>query len=65
MGDSASKPRRGHKNPRHLPKVGTPANNAWEHRTRTALVFGSGTRSTLLIAAVIVAIIVLALSIAT
>ena len=32
MGSSTSKPRKGHKNPKHLPKVGTPENLEWRHQ---------------------------------
>ena len=44
MGSSKSKPRKGHKNPQHLPKVGTPENLAWRHdgeKSDTFGVFGS------------------------
>ncbi len=41
MGSSTSKPRKGHKNPRHLPKVGSPANEQWEHETHQSVMFGS------------------------
>ena len=32
MGSSTSKPRKGHTNPKHLPKVGTPENLEWRHQ---------------------------------
>ena len=40
MGRSTSKPRKGHEKPRHLPKVGSPANQQWEHETHKAVSFG-------------------------
>ena len=30
-----------HEKPRHLPKVGSPANQQWEHETHQGLEFGS------------------------
>ncbi len=53
MGSSTSKPRKGHKKPQHLPKVGSPANRKWEHETREKLVFGTGAQ------AVVVAVILI------
>jgi uncharacterized iron-regulated membrane protein len=41
VGSSKSKPRKGHKNPKHLPKVGSPANQQWEHEMHRKVVFGS------------------------
>ena len=41
MGSSTSKPRKGHQKPKHLPKVGTPANQQWEHETHESVMFGS------------------------
>lgn len=41
MGSSTSKPRKGHDHAQHLPKVGTPANQQWEHETHKQVVFGS------------------------
>ncbi len=41
MGSSSSKPRKGHEKPKHLPKVGTPANQEWEHETHKSVEFGS------------------------
>ena len=41
MGSSSSKPRKGHDKPHHLPKVGTPANQEWEHETHEKVSFGS------------------------
>ena len=40
MGSSTSKPRKGHKKPQHLPKVGSPANDRWENDMRQRQVFG-------------------------
>jgi len=41
MGSSRSKPRKGHEKPKHLPKVGSPANQQWEHEMHRKVVFGS------------------------
>jgi hypothetical protein len=41
MGSGTSKPRTGHEHPPHLPKVGSPANRAWEHETHEKVDFGS------------------------
>jgi hypothetical protein len=41
MGSSKSKPRKGHEHPKHLPKVGSPANQEWEHEMHRKVVFGS------------------------
>ncbi len=41
MGSSKSKPRKGHDHPQHLPKVGSPANQQWEHETHKKVDFGS------------------------
>jgi hypothetical protein len=57
MGSSTSKPRKGHKNPKHLPKVGTPANREWEHEGRQQQVFGSGPIRIVIAVLVIAAII--------
>ena len=40
MGSSTSKPRKGHKKPQHLPKVGTPENLEWRHKGERADAFG-------------------------
>lgn len=40
MGSSTSKPRKGHKNPKHLPKVGTPENLAHRHQGEIDDTFG-------------------------
>ena len=40
MGSSTSKPRKGHKNPKHLPKVGTPENLEWRHEGEKQDAFG-------------------------
>lgn len=42
MGSSTSKPRKGHKNPKHLPKVGSPENLEWRHEGEMKDAFGSG-----------------------
>ena len=57
MGSSTSKPRKGHKKPQHLPKVGSPANDRWENDMRQRQVFGQS-RVT---AAILGVILVLAL----
>jgi hypothetical protein len=44
VGSSSSKPRKGHEKPKHLPKVGTPANEQWEHETHASAMFGSRAR---------------------
>ncbi len=57
MGSSTSKPRKGHKNPKHLPKVGTPENLEWRHqgeRDDAFKVFGGRT------GAIVVAVLVVA-----
>jgi hypothetical protein len=41
VGSSSSKPRKGHEKSKHLPKVGTPANQEWEHETHKSVEFGS------------------------
>ena len=41
---STSKPRKGHEKPKHLAKVGSPANEQWEHETHKSVVFGSTTK---------------------
>ena len=43
MGSSTSKPRKGRKKPQHLAKVGSPANQQWEHETHKKVEFGSST----------------------
>lgn len=53
MGSSGSKPR---KEQHHLPKVGSPANQAYEQRQRRREVFGSW--PIVVIAAVIVLVLV-------
>lgn len=61
MGSSTSQPREGHEHPDHLPKVGTPANLEWRHRTRFNQVFGSTWWRIAVIIAVALALIGLAL----
>jgi len=41
LGSSTSKPRKGHEQPKHLAKVGSPANEQWEHETHKSVMFGS------------------------
>ncbi len=45
VGSSSSKPRKGHKKASHLPKVGSPANQQWEHETHQSVVFGSSAKA--------------------
>jgi hypothetical protein len=55
MGSSTSKPRKGHKKPQHLPKVGTPQNLEWRHqgeRDDAFKIFGGRT------GAIIIAVLV-------
>lgn len=54
MGSSTSKPRKGHEHPKHLPKVGTPANRKWEHEGRQQQVFGGASGTALVIVAILV-----------
>ena len=56
MGSSSSKPRKGHR-ARHLPKVGSPANEQWEHETHRSVMFGSPARAVAVAAVMIVVII--------
>lgn len=44
MGSSSSKPRKGHEKPKHLAKVGSPANQQWEHEEHSSRMFGSTTK---------------------
>ncbi len=62
MGKNRSKSRKGRKRPGHLPKVGTPANLEWRHRTRFNQVFGSSLWRIAIIVAAILALLGLALS---
>lgn len=64
MGSSTSQPRKGHEHPRHLPKVGSPANTEWEHEEHRANVFGTGFRLVVSLAvmmAVVIGFLVLTL----
>lgn len=55
MGSSTSKPRKGHKNPKHLPKVGTPENLEWRHKGERQDAFGVfGSKWVAIIVAVLV-----------
>ncbi len=47
MGSSTSRPRKGHEE-HHLPKVGSPSNQEWEHETHRQLMFGSPVRMAIL-----------------
>jgi hypothetical protein len=56
MGSSKSKPRKGHKNPKHLPKVGTPENLEWRHQGERDDAFGVfGGKTGAIIIAILVA----------
>jgi hypothetical protein len=57
VGSSSSKPRKGHKQPRHLPKVGSPANQQWEHETHRSVQFGSSAKALVIGAVLILAVI--------
>lgn len=57
MGSSSSKRRKGHETPHHLPKVGTRANQRWEHETHREQTFGSGIWAVLIAIAFVVAVI--------
>ncbi len=49
MGSSSSRRRKGAGKPKHLPKVGSPANQQWEHATHTSGASGSSSSSAKLI----------------
>ncbi|WP_426571560.1 hypothetical protein [Aquihabitans sp. McL0605] len=57
MGSSKSKPRKGHQNPQHLPKVGTPQNLEWRHEGERKDAFGvfGGKWTAIIIAVLVVA----------
>ena len=57
MGSSSSKPRKGHEKPKHLAKVGTPANQEWEHETHKKVEFGSTAKMMVILAVGILAVI--------
>jgi hypothetical protein len=57
VGSSSSKPRKGHKKPRHLPKVGSPANQQWEHETHRSVQFGSSATALVISAVLILAVV--------
>jgi len=60
MGSSTSKPRKGHKKPQHLPKVGTPENLEWRHegaRDDAFKVFGGKWAALVVLVLVICAVI--------
>ena len=54
MGSSTSKPRKGHKKPQHLPKVGSPANDRWENDMRQRQVFGQSRVTAVVIGLILV-----------
>ena len=54
MGSSTSKPRKGHKKPQHLPKVGSPANERLERETRQRQVFGQSRVTAVIIGVILV-----------
>jgi hypothetical protein len=56
VGSSSSKPRKGRR-ARHLPKVGSPANEQWEHEAHRSVMFGSPARAVAVGAVMIVVII--------
>jgi hypothetical protein len=57
VGSSSSKPRKGHEKPKHLPKVGTPANQQWEHEAHKSEVFGSTSRMIVIAIVAVLAVI--------
>lgn len=57
MGSSRSKPRKGHEKQQHLPKVGSPQNQAWEHEAHEREHFGTGWRTVALVAVLTLAVI--------
>jgi len=59
MGSSSSRRRKGNQKPHHLPKVGTPANQQWEHDTHQRQDFGSGVWVMVIGAAFVIAVIAL------
>ena len=54
MGSSTSKPRKGHKKPQHLPKVGSPANDRWKNDMRQRQVFGQSRVTAAIIGVILV-----------
>jgi hypothetical protein len=56
VGSSSSKPRKGHEKPKHLPKVGSPANEQWEHETHKQVEFGSTAKMMVILAVGILAV---------
>lgn len=57
VGSSTSKPRKGHEKPKHLPKVGSPANQEWEHETHKAVQFGSGAKMAVIAVVLVIAMV--------
>jgi hypothetical protein len=56
VGSSSSKPRKGHEKPKHLEKVGSPANQEWEHETHKQVEFGSTAKMMVILAVGIIAV---------
>jgi hypothetical protein len=56
VGSSSSKPRKGHDKPKHLAKVGSPANQEWEHETHKQVEFGSTAKMMVILAVGILAV---------
>jgi hypothetical protein len=56
VGSSSSKPRKGHDKPKHLAKVGSPANQEWEHETHKQVEFGSTAKMMVILAVGIIAV---------
>ncbi len=54
MGSSTSKPRKGHKKPQHLPKVGSAANDRWENDMRQRQVFGQSRVTAVVIGVILI-----------
>jgi hypothetical protein len=57
VGSSSSKPRKGHEKPKHLPKVGSAANEEWEHETHKSVEFGSTAKMIVIFAVGILAVV--------
>ena len=47
---------KGHEKPKHLPKVGSPANQQWEHETHKNVEFGS-TSKALVVGAILILVV--------
>jgi hypothetical protein len=57
VGSSSSKPRKGHEHPQHLPKVGSPANQKWEHETHKQQLFGTGAKAAIVIGVLLLGVV--------